>query len=91
MTQPAKKYPKGIFINKPFENAPDFVKADISIHQDCLSDSYKQEYKEFINDKGYLRIQALEGDKGYYGIINTYKSQPKAEVEESFSAEDIGF
>lgn len=77
--QPAKKYPKGIFINKPFDNAPSFVKADISIHKDCLSEAYIQEYKEFINDKDYLKIQALEGDKGYYGALNNYKPKPKQE------------
>ena len=77
--QNKKKYPKGIFINKPFDNAPDFVKANLSIHRDNLSEAYIQEYGEFINDKGYLKLQVLSGDKDYYAVIDTYKPKPKQE------------
>lgn len=78
--QNKKKYPKGIFANKPFDNAPDFIKVNLSISKDILSEEYLQEYGEFINDKGYLKLQVLSGDKDYYTVIDTYKPKPKPEM-----------
>ena len=66
-----KEYPKGIYFNRPRENAPEFVLGSISIK--------KQEFLEWLdqketNEKGYVNLDVLNGkEEKPYLAVNDYK------------------
>jgi hypothetical protein len=69
------KYPKGIFIDKPRDGAPEFVRARISIKaEDAIT-----WIKEVVNEKGYVNIDVLNGEKGLYLKHNDWKPAEKTE------------
>lgn len=70
-----KIYPKGIFINKPREGAPDFVRGSISIK----SVEALEFIKEHTNPSGYVNLDILKGEKGSYLVLNDYKKEEKKE------------
>lgn len=83
------KYPKGIFIDKPREGSPEFVRARISIKaEDAVA-----WIKEVVNEKGYVNIDVLNGEKGLYLKHNDWKPTEKAEKypDEDINPEDIPF
>ena len=62
----------GLYINKPNDNAPDFVKFGIAINKaQLLADIDNYE----VNDKGYIRLQVLESKDGekWYAKIDDWK------------------
>lgn len=63
------KFIKGIFLNKPREGAPDFVKGSISMKvEDFLNN-----YQDWVNDKGYINIDVLQNQQGeFYLSPNDY-------------------
>jgi len=72
------KYPKGIFIDKPRDGAPEFVRARISIKaEDAIT-----WIKESVNDKGYVNIDVLNGEKGLYLKYNDWKPKDSQENTE---------
>ena len=79
-----KIYPKGLRTFKPNENAPDFVKGTLIITPSELV-QFCEEKKELMTDyKGtpQLKCQILEGDKGIYFVVDTYKSEPTQKAKE---------
>ena len=64
-------YPKGLFIKQPHENAPDFVKGEVSIKiQDFINF-----LKENENSDGWCNFQLLRGERGLYMKLNTWRPE----------------
>lgn len=82
------KYPKGIFINKPRDGAPEFVRASISIKaEDAIA-----WIKEVVNEKGYVNIDVLNGEKGLYLKHNDWKPKENTDYpENTIVPEDVPF
>ena len=73
------KLAKGLYAFTPNENAPDWVKMDLSVNVDQFVEWLQSQEK---NDKGSVRITIAEGKSGkLYGKFNDYK--PKESTEES--------
>ena len=74
-----KEFPKGIYFNKPRENAPSFVLGSIALN---LAGIDRDQLNEKKNDKWYVYIDVLDGKDGKpYCAFNTYK--PEAKTSES--------
>ena len=70
-----KKFVDGLFINKPSEKAPDFVRVKASIS----ADKFIPFLKENVNGKGYLNFDILESKEGkLYAKIDTFEPTPNA-------------
>lgn len=70
-----KIYPEGIKTFAPRDGAPDFVKGAMVITPNDLV-AWLHNNKELMsdyNDKKQLRLDILEGDKGLYLTVNTWK------------------
>lgn len=80
MSQTTKVYPKGFYIGEPNENAPDFVKGRISVKVE----EFTAFLNENTNDAGYVNLDLLEGQKGLYSTLNTWK--PKESGKAAVSA-----
>lgn len=76
MSQTTKVYPKGFYIGEPNENAPDFVKGRISVKVE----EFTAFLNEHANDKGYVNLDLLEGQKGLYSTLNTWKPKESSEA-----------
>ena len=70
-----KIYVKGLMVFVPHENAPDFVKGTLVITLEELTSFFNQQakYHTEYNGKKQLRCQILEGEKGLYFTVDTYK------------------
>ena len=68
-------YVKGVRIFTPHEKAPDFVKGSVIITPNELFQFLKEQEENFTeyNGQKQLRCQLLEGDKGLYLSVDTYK------------------
>lgn len=70
MEEKEKIFGDGIFIKKPREGAPDFVKGSISINVNqflTFLDTHK-------NETGYVNLDILKSEKGtLYTTLNTWK------------------
>lgn len=72
-----KIYPQGVKMFNRRENAPSFVKGTMVVNV--------EEFAKFINEnqnllseyngKPQLKLNVLEGDKGLYLVVDTYKKQ----------------
>lgn len=82
---------EGLYIKKPNEQAPDFVKGKVSINVEKLL-NFINFNKEHITN-GYLNIDLLESKKGeLYFKLNTWKAEDKAEkVDENTPLDEIPF
>lgn len=59
----------GLYVDKPSESAPDFVKGKISINAKLIDF-----YNAHKNDAGYVNIDILESKGGkYYAKLNDFK------------------
>lgn len=65
----AKIFPKGIFFQKPRENAPEFVRGSLSFKVDEAI----QFLNEHKNAQGYVNIDMLKSEKGIYLALNEWK------------------
>ncbi len=66
----------GLFIEKPKEGAPDFVKAKVSVNVDKLT-AWCAQHK---NEKGYVNIDLLKSKGGkLYFAKNTFGAEKKVE------------
>lgn len=76
-----KIYVKGIRIFNPHDNAPDFVKGTVIITPRELTDFLKSQADNFTEYEGtkQLRCQLLEGKKGLYLAVDTFKKEEKAQ------------
>ena len=70
-----KVYPKGIMTFPKHEKAPDFVLGSVAITMNDLvkfckdNEQYLSEYK----GEKQLKLNILQGDKGIYFTVDTYK------------------
>ena len=90
-------YPKGLRTFPPREKAPDFVKGSLIITPRELVDFIKDNphlLTEYNGNK-QLRCNILEGDKGLYFTVDTYKpdanQQPEPEPEADGNNSDLPF
>jgi hypothetical protein len=77
-------YPKGIMIFEPHKNAPDFVKGSVMITVKDLIEFCKEnpEYLTDYKGKKQLKCQLLEGKKGLYLSVDTWKPEKKEDKKE---------
>ena len=71
-----KIYPKGLFVNAPRENAPEFVMGSISIKVADLHE-WLNINQGLANDSGYINLDILEGRENWYCTVNTWKPKQK--------------
>ena len=62
-------FPKGLFANKPHENAPEFIKCSININRD--------EFITWLRDQGEkVTLDVKESKDGkWYASVNEYKKK----------------
>lgn len=75
-----KVYADGIIVFKPKDGSPTFVKGDILIGIDVLM-KWANDHPEYLHDyKGdrQIKLQLLDGTKGLYVTVNTYKKESTA-------------
>lgn len=79
-----KIYPKGIMAFSPRQGAPDFVKGSLVITPRELIDWLKQNEGLLTEYEGkkQIRLDLLEGNKGLYVAVNTYKAGEKKKQED---------
>lgn len=69
------KFVNGLFVNKPHVNAPDFVKAELSISVDRFVEWLKQQE---TTEKGYVKVTLKESKGGkLYAELNSWVSEQK--------------
>jgi hypothetical protein len=74
----------GLYVNKPHDNAPDFIKANLGINVDKFVEWL---YAHEVNDKGYLikKIDIKESREGkFYAQVNDFVPKKKSESEPPF-------
>lgn len=78
----------GLIVKAPHPNAPDFVKASISIKVEDLGkwlrEQYKAGNKEWIN----VDVKASKGGK-WYAAVSTFKPEKKAAQEPKRPMDDM--
>lgn len=66
-------FSEGIYLNTVSENAPDFIKANVSIHIEKAI-AWLQANKNLADDKGYLKLVGKESKQGKrYFQVDTWK------------------
>ena len=72
-----KIYPKGLRVFPPHANAPEFVKGTLIVTPRELIDFCKERAELLTDYKGtkQLKCQILEGDKGIYFQVDTWKPE----------------
>ena len=85
-------YPGGLRIFPPHENAPDFVKGALIVTPRELIDFCKEKSDLLTEYQGkkQLKCQILEGNKGLYIKVDTYKSETQAAQAETQAQEEPG-
>jgi phage antirepressor YoqD-like protein len=76
-----KIYPKGIITFPKNEKQPDFVLGSMVITPNDLF-AWLKENESLLTDyngKKQMKFQVLNGDKGVYFVVDTFKPTPKAE------------
>jgi hypothetical protein len=64
-----KNFAKGIYARKPHENAPDFIKCELSFK---LPDA-TQWLEQYPNNEGFVRVTVKEGKTGtWYCELNSF-------------------
>lgn len=77
----AKRYPDGIYFNRPSNNAPSFVIGKIAISRDKFLEWLKGEE---ANEKGYINLDVLDGKEGKpYCQVNDFVSKGGQKPEEN--------
>lgn len=88
-----KIYPNGLVIFAPREGAPDFVKGSMIITPKKFLEWAKtmvEHFTEYDGDK-QLRFDLLDGNKGLYAVLNTYKPNPAKSVVTESTEDDLPF
>jgi len=72
-----KIYPQGLKMFNKHKKAPSFVKGTLVITPSDFVNwvNENQQYLSDYNGKAQLRLQLLEGEKGLYLTVDTYKKQ----------------
>lgn len=79
-----QKFIKGIFVNDPHENAPDFVLGQVSINREQAIQSLQELDDEWLN------LDILKSKEGeVYGKLNTWKKEGQTGSVQNQPDEDI--
>ncbi len=72
-------FAEGIYLNTVHEKAPDFIKANVSIHvQKAIS--WLATNQKLADEKGYIKLVGKESKQGKrYFQIDTWKPEKKEE------------
>jgi len=84
--------PKGLITFNPHQNAPNFVLGTIAISVKQLNEWLKGEGAQYLTDyKGspQLKLQALNGEKGLYLTVDTFKPRTQDEPLAHSSFDDL--
>ena len=86
-------YVEGMRVFPPHQNAPDFVKGSLIITPRELVEFFKTQADNMTeyNGKKQLRCQILEGNKGLYFTVDTYKPKAKPEAPEAPAEDGLPF
>ena len=89
MSQNEKVFPKGLYYNKPHENAPDFVLGKLSVQLAWFSE-WLEANQKLANDKGYLNFGILMSKNSGkpYVVVDTY--EPPKETKPEISDTPFG-
>ena len=79
-----KVYPKGLRTFPPHASAPDFVKGTLIVTLNELVAFCKnnEQYLTEYNGAKQLKLNILEGDKGLYFQVDTYKPEGNTRVDD---------
>jgi hypothetical protein len=72
-----KVYAKGIWFNHKHEKQPEFVIGSVSISKKTFMEWLEAQQE---NEKGYVKLQLLEGKENPYFTLDTYKKLEKPEA-----------
>ena len=71
----------GLIVKAPHANAPDFVKASISIKVEDLGKWLREQYK--AGNKEWINVDVKESKGGkWYAAVSTFKPKEKAAPQE---------
>lgn len=85
-------YAEGIRVFAPREGAPDFVKGQMIIGLNELIEFCKKnpDYLSEYNGKKQLKLNLLEGNKGLYTTVDTFKPTTREQQPaQSFTNNDV--
>ena len=78
----------GLIVKAPHQNAPDFVKASISIKVADLGKWLREKYKAGSTD--WINIDVKESKSGrWYAAVSTYKPKEKEEKKPASKFDDM--
>lgn len=88
-----KKYAKGFRIFSPNENAPDFVVGSVVVNPREFTDFMAGMAEHFTEYKGQkqLKFQLLNGSKGMYMVVDTYKPNSNQKAQNEPEGTDLPF
>lgn len=88
-----KVYPKGLRVFPPHANAPEFVKGTLMITPRELVDFCKErtDLLTDYNGQKQLKCQILDGDKGMYFVVDTWKPSDTAQPKANDGSEPLPF
>ena len=68
----------GLIVKAPHPNAPEFVKASISIKVEDLGKWLRARYKASLENEGWINLDVKEAMSGkWYAAVSTYKPKAK--------------
>lgn len=81
-------FTEGIYLNKVNDKAPEFIKANVSIHREKAI-AWLQAHPELADEKGYIRLVGKESKDGKrYFAVDTWKP---TQTEPTINEEDVPF
>ena len=79
MSEQETVFAEGAYFDRPHENAPDFIKGNLSFQADRFIE-FLQKHKD---DKGYVRLDLKTSKEGkLYMSLNQWKKPEAAEIKE---------
>lgn len=84
---PDIEFPDGLFVNKPHENAPNFVKCNISIDRERFIKFLQSKSDEFVN----LDVQEAKSTGNWYAKVNNWVPAPRQTTPSNSSPADDKF
>jgi len=86
----------GLFVNKPHEKAPDFIKCNLSMKVTDLFE-WLDKNQHLADDNGYIKVVVKESKQGkWYCCVDDFKPKAKEDVgveikKEPITDDDIPF
>ena len=84
--QKEKIFVNGLYSKPVHENAPDFIKGKLSVNIKTFYE-WMRLNKGLADEKGYINMTVLEGRKGRYIEVDTWKPEQKNNGE--LSAQEV--